>query len=191
MGLTKFSPATAGRNLWIDPWKYPKHHVRQCTEVRFASLLSGGFTYYYGSNKFTGNETGKTPLCALVRSTNDSSNCLMFQVLFFLIIYCKILCKNHFSYSICLVDESFIPSTQRASALYWRLWDFKKESWGPSTKGSFSKVYVRMLFLAYCHFHISFSKITNTKTKIFFILVSIQKLYAERHKWNIRWYLTF
>ena len=27
------------------------------TEVRFASFLSGGFLYYYGSNKSTGKET--------------------------------------------------------------------------------------------------------------------------------------
>ena len=37
----------------------------QCTEVRFASFLSGGSTTYYGnSNKFTGKETGKTHFCA-------------------------------------------------------------------------------------------------------------------------------
>ena len=39
--------------------------VVHCTEVGFASFLSGGFTYYYGSNKSTGKETGKTHFCAL------------------------------------------------------------------------------------------------------------------------------
>ena len=38
----------------------------QRTEMRFASFLSGGFTTYYGSNKSTGKETGKTHLCAVV-----------------------------------------------------------------------------------------------------------------------------
>ena len=33
----------------------------QCTEVRFASFLSGVFT----TNKSTGKETGKTHLCAV------------------------------------------------------------------------------------------------------------------------------
>ena len=32
------------------------------TEVRFARFLSGGFTKYYGSNRFTGKETGQTHL---------------------------------------------------------------------------------------------------------------------------------
>ena len=38
--------------------------MTQCTEVRFASFLSG-WIYYYGSNKSTGKETGKTHLCAV------------------------------------------------------------------------------------------------------------------------------
>ena len=37
----------------------------QCTEVRFASFLSGGFTANYGSNQSTGKETGKTQICAV------------------------------------------------------------------------------------------------------------------------------
>ena len=36
--------------------------MRRCTEVRFASLLSGGFTT---SNKSTRKETGKSHLCAV------------------------------------------------------------------------------------------------------------------------------
>ena len=36
----------------------------QCTEVRFASFLSGEFTTI-GSNKSTGKETDKTHLCAM------------------------------------------------------------------------------------------------------------------------------
>ena len=36
----------------------------QCKEVRFASFLSGGI-YYYGSNKSTGQETGKMHLFAV------------------------------------------------------------------------------------------------------------------------------
>ena len=65
-----------------------------------------------------------------VAGTNDSStNCLMFQVLFFFIISCKILCNIKIKSFECpktirnyeknnawnirhLVDESFIPSTQ-------------------------------------------------------------------------------
>ena len=40
----------------------------QCTEVRFASFLSGGFITAIHSSKSTGKETGKTHLCALVGS---------------------------------------------------------------------------------------------------------------------------
>ena len=50
----------------------------------------------------------------------------------------------------------------------------RKRAEGLQLKALFIKVYVRMLFLAYCQFHTSFSKITNTKTKILLILVSIQ-----------------
>ena len=42
--------------------------VEQCTKVRFARFLSGGFTTKYGSNKSTGKETGKTHLCGLSRN---------------------------------------------------------------------------------------------------------------------------
>jgi hypothetical protein len=37
----------------------------QCTEVRFASFLLGGFITIAVFNKFAGKETGKTHLCAL------------------------------------------------------------------------------------------------------------------------------
>ena len=37
--------------------------VDRCTEMRFASLLFGGFTTKYGSNKSNGRETGKWLLC--------------------------------------------------------------------------------------------------------------------------------
>ena len=44
--------------------------MNNCTEVRFASLLSGGFgIYYYGSNESTGKKTGKTHLCELVKGS--------------------------------------------------------------------------------------------------------------------------
>ena len=41
-----------------------KHISPQCTEVRFSSLLSGGFTTMELINP-TGIETGKTHVCAL------------------------------------------------------------------------------------------------------------------------------
>ena len=41
----------------------------------------------------------------------------------------------------------------------------RKRAEGLQLKAPLSKVYVRMLFLAYCQFHISFSKITNTKNQ--------------------------
>ena len=40
--------------------------LRQCTEERVTSFLSGGITYHYVSNKSTGEETGKTHLCAVL-----------------------------------------------------------------------------------------------------------------------------
>ena len=59
---------------------------------------------------------------------------LMFQVLFFFIISCKILCKNPFnlfSYFLkniwnirLLVDDSFVPSSKQPSVIYCRLTDF-------------------------------------------------------------------
>ena len=49
--------------------KWPKD--RQCTEVRFASFLSGGFTTIV-VNESTGKETGKTHLCAVVRVEEES-----------------------------------------------------------------------------------------------------------------------
>ena len=40
-------------------------NAKIATEVRFASF-SLRWIYYYGSNKSTGKETGKMPLCALL-----------------------------------------------------------------------------------------------------------------------------
>ena len=93
--------------------------------------------------------------------TNDSSTKrLMFQVLFFFTISCKILCKNCFNLFfyrftkmiksfVCpksirhykrnnawnigrLVDESIVPADQRTSILYCRLSDFYSEAWKDS-----------------------------------------------------------
>ena len=91
-------------------------------------------------------------ICWIVGTNDSSTKRLMFQVLFFFIISCKILGKNCFNFFYnftkikiksfeCaksirnyeknnawnirrLVDESFVPSTQRPSVLYWWLTDF-------------------------------------------------------------------
>ena len=44
-----------------------KNHIgtQYCTEVRFASFLSGGFITAIAVNTLTGKETGKTRLCVL------------------------------------------------------------------------------------------------------------------------------
>jgi hypothetical protein len=43
-GLTKVSPAAAGRNLWVDPSKYPrkypKYHVRQWAICSFVAIVT-------------------------------------------------------------------------------------------------------------------------------------------------------
>ena len=109
-----------------------------------------------GHHHHTGLKSDNLQYNTLVRwadGTNDSSTKrLMFQVLFFFIKSCKILCKNPFNlfflffYKITkmkiksfecpksirnyekkyrrLVDELFVPSAQGSSVLYCRLSDF-------------------------------------------------------------------
>ena len=53
--------------IWIKKlFFYDVEKFPHCTEVRFATFLSGGFTTMVYSNISTGKETGKTYLCALV-----------------------------------------------------------------------------------------------------------------------------
>ena len=133
-------------SIWILDW-YTKKRVKEIGHLRVVPNYTNKF-YLQKSVNLQYNM-----LIRLANGTNDSSTKrLMFQVLFFFIKSCKILCKNPFNlffYKItkmkiksfecpksirnyeknnawnirCLVDELFIPSTQRAWVKYWRLSD--------------------------------------------------------------------
>ena len=51
--------------------------LSHCTEVRFANLLSGGVTTYYGSYNSTGKESSKMHLCAPSTKKGTGSNNLV------------------------------------------------------------------------------------------------------------------
>ena len=91
-----------------------------------------------------------TLVCWFARTNDSSTKRLMFQALFFIHNFLKNSLQKSFHFFLihlqkwkqrvlsalslkkkngwnirCLVDEPFVPSTQWASVLYWRLWDFK------------------------------------------------------------------
>ena len=116
--------------LSLDLLKKQKYKMRK-------SVITFWFNYLKSDN------LQYNTLGCWVAGTNDSSTKrLIFQVLFFFIISCKILCKNHFNlfYNFIkvkiksfecpnfmrnnawnnrlLVDESFVPSNPAISVLY-------------------------------------------------------------------------
>ena len=64
----------AAINIWCG--------LRYCTEVRFATFLSGRFITAIVHRKFTGKETSKTHLCAL-NKPRHICNCLTFSIVIF------------------------------------------------------------------------------------------------------------
>ena len=72
MKSIKLSCTSCVSNLWhsweLIIFRIPSSYcVLHCTEVRFVSFLSGGFTAYV-SNKSTRKETDKTQFCAVNNS---------------------------------------------------------------------------------------------------------------------------
>ena len=134
-------------SIWILDW-YTKKRVKEIGHLRVVPNYTNKF-YLQKSVNLQYNM-----LIRLANGTNDSSTKrLMFQVLFFFIKSCKILCKNLFIHFLLFYKdkkmkvESFecpksirnyekkywerqtlVPSAQQSSVLYCRLSD----SWTPS-----------------------------------------------------------
>ena len=67
VGLKKSFRLCLTFKLYDDEWKKERKVILpQCTNVRFASFLSGGFTTRTVHNKSTGKKTGKTHLCVVM-----------------------------------------------------------------------------------------------------------------------------
>ena len=77
--------------IWISHFILFFLSSQHCTEVRFASFLSGGFTTTYDSNKSTRKEIGKTHLCALhcMEFENKSGKMPSFDAVWFLGVFSK------------------------------------------------------------------------------------------------------